>query len=189
MSRKAFRHLNGARFAKSLLLQRGAERKNTSLPVSHRDGPDHGPKHQPWRRLILLRGCGPAKPPATDQAAVDADRVRPVDRHLLVRRRIGAQSVGQRHHCGVEGAARGAQCFVRFEHNRKLREVKAADIDQRTGAARYRDLNRVGEGVTAFAQPHQGKRRRQIDPFREMRVGAWGRRQMTLQLPFRFYWE
>jgi hypothetical protein len=45
------------------------------------------------------------------------------------------------------------------------------------------------EGIAALTQPHQGKRRRQIDGFRNERVRGWGRRQMTLQLSFLPYWE
>ena len=119
-----------------------------------------------------------------DQTAIDADCIRPVDRHRLVRRRIGAQGVGQRHHPGMKSATRGAQWFVGFEHNCKLREIKPTDIDERTGAAPCGDLNRMGEGIANFPQPHQSKRRRQLDGFRCEPVRARGGRQMMLQLPF-----
>ncbi len=175
MPRKTFRYLNRSRVAKTFLLECRGERKNAQRRVSHRDGSDHSTEYQPWRRLVFFRRWRPAEPPAADEAAVDADRVGPIDRYLLVRRRIGAQGVGQRHHPGIEGAARGVQWLVGFEHHRKFREIEPPDIDQGTCAARFGDIERVGEGVTAFAQPHQRERRRQIDGFRCERVRAWGR--------------
>jgi hypothetical protein len=48
----------------------------------------------------------------------------------------------------------------------------------------FGDTERVGKRVTTFAQPHQGKRRRQVDGFRYERPSAYGRRQAVLQLPF-----
>ena len=44
-------------------------------------------------------------------------------------------------------------------------------------------------GITAFAQPHQGKWRRQIGGFQCEGARAWGLRQMALQLSFLLYWE
>ena len=65
--------------------------------------------------------------------------------------------------------------FIEIPWHRKLREIKPSDIDQRTGAPLCGDLERVGEGVTALAQPHQGKRRRQFDGFRYEGTRAHGR--------------
>ena len=84
MPGKAFRHLNRARLAKTLLVQRGGKRMNAGFLLGHPcDGSDHGAKYQPARRLILFRGRRPAEPPATNKPAIDPDRIRPIDRYLL----------------------------------------------------------------------------------------------------------
>src|SRR5260221_4614327 len=144
MPRKAFRHLNGARIAKTLLLECRGERMNAQLRVGHRDGPDHSTEYQPWRRLVFFDGWGPAEPPAADQTAVDADRVGPIDCHRLVRRRVGAQGVGQRHHPRVDGTARGAQWLFCLEHNHELSQVRTPDINTTTRPALSSDTHLAG---------------------------------------------
>src|SRR5260221_12008413 len=102
MPRKAFRHLNGARIAKTLLLECRGERMNAQLRVGHRDGRDHSTEYQPWRRLVFFDGWRTAEPPAADQTTFDADRGGPIACHRLARRRVAAHGVGQRPHRRVE---------------------------------------------------------------------------------------
>src|SRR5260370_18040654 len=132
MPRKAFRHLNGARIAKTLLLECRGERMNAQFRVGHRDGPDHSTEYQPWRRLVFFDGWRPAEPPAADQTAVDADRVGPINCHRLVRRRIGAQAVSQPRHPPVEGTARGAQWLFCLPPNAHPRAFKPPNSDHIT---------------------------------------------------------
>ena len=70
---------------------------------------------------------GQAELPAADQPAVDADRVRPVERDRLLGRRMRRERVGERRHAGVERAPRAAQRLVRLEHDGEFGEVEAAD--------------------------------------------------------------
>ncbi len=97
----------------------------------------------------------PGEPPAADQPAIDADRIRPVDLDRLFRRRMGEQRVDQRHHAGVKRAPRGAQRLVRLQHDGELGEIEAPDIDQRSGALLGRDLDRMRERIADLAQGHQ----------------------------------
>src|SRR3974377_120511 len=70
----AFRPLNRPCFSKTLLIQCVSERVHTGFLVGHRNCPNHGAEHQPARKLILLRRCGPPTPPATTNAATAPHR-------------------------------------------------------------------------------------------------------------------
>jgi len=177
-------HLDSARLTKALLVQCGSERMNPGFLVGHCDRSDHGSEHEPARRLVLFRGLRPAESAAAHKPVVDPDRIRPIDRNLLVRRRVGAQRFGQRHHPRIESPTRRAQGLTGLENDSELGKVEPPDIGQRTGAARFGDIDGVGEGVAAFAQPHQSERRRQIDWFHNGQVGTGGRRHPVLQLSF-----
>ena len=82
-------------------------------------------------------------------------RVRPVDHDRTFRRRVGEQCVDQRHHAEIERAPRRAQRLVRFQHHGEFGEIKATDIDQRTGALPGRDRYRMGERISHFSQAHR----------------------------------
>ena len=88
MAREALDQRAGAEIVEAFLLERGRQRMQARLALAHRHGADHGAEHQPVRRLVLARALRPGEPPAADQPAVDADRVRPVERDRLFRRRM-----------------------------------------------------------------------------------------------------
>jgi len=181
---KTLGHLHGACFAEPLLVQRGREHLNAGPPIGHCDCPDHGAKHQPGGRLILARRRWPPHPPPADQPAVDLDGAGPADRNRLVGRRIGAKSVGERDHAGVEGAPRGAQELAWLEHHGEFGEIEPPDAHQRAGPALGCNAASVGKGVSALPQPDQREGRRQLDRFHQGNVAGWGRPQGRPPLSF-----
>ena len=143
------------RSVKPSCFERRRQRIEARLGIAHRDGADHRAEHQPGRRLILARTLRPGDAAAADQAAVDADRIRPLDLDHPFRRRIAQQRVGQRDHAQIERAPRGAQRLVGLQHDGELGEIEAAHIGESSGALLGRDLDRMREGIADLAQGHQ----------------------------------
>jgi hypothetical protein len=182
--RKALGYLHGPCSAEPLLVQRRRERMNTGPRIGHRDGPDDGAEYEPRGRLVLFRRRRPSHPPAADQPAVNPDRVWPVDRDDLVWRRIGAKSIRERDHAGIERAPRCAQGLVRLEHHGKFCKIEPSDINQRTGAAFGCNAASVGKGISALAQPDEREWWRQMNRFHQGIVAGLGRPQAVLHFPF-----
>ena len=79
MPREGFHQALGAGFIEAFVLERGAQRMQTGIDPGHRHETDHRAEHQPFRRLVFVRAFRPGQTPAADQAAIDADRIRPFD--------------------------------------------------------------------------------------------------------------
>jgi hypothetical protein len=115
----------------------------------------------------------PPEAPAADEPAIDTHGVGPVEGQGTLRRRVDRERVAERDKPGIEGTPRGPQRLLRLQHDRKFREIEAADMNQRAGAFLRGHARRMGKGITHFAQGHQPKRRRQIE--RGLRRGAQAR--------------
>src|SRR3546814_4922657 len=70
----------------------------------NRESANHAGEDQPWRYFVLGGFIRPAKPTATDQNAVDAYGVGPIESDRPLRRRMEGKRVGQRVHADIEGA-------------------------------------------------------------------------------------
>jgi hypothetical protein len=55
------------------------------------------------------------------------------------------------------------QGLAGFKDDCELGKIEPSHIGQRTCPDLLGDIHGVGEGVTTFAQPHQGEWRRQVD--------------------------
>ena len=121
-----------------------------------------GAEHQPIRRLGFRCIGRPGQPAAADQAAIDMDGVGPAEGDRPLRRGVHQQRVAQRHHAGVEGAARARQRLLRLEHDGEFRQIEAPDVHQRARALLGRNGLGVREGVAHLPQRHQAEGRRQI---------------------------
>jgi hypothetical protein len=86
-----------------------------------------------------------------DEAAVDLDRVGPVEDDRPFWRRMHCQRVGERGRAGIDRAPRLPERLVGLQHHRELGQVEAADMDERAGALLGRDPGRVRHGVADLA--------------------------------------
>ena len=109
------------------------------------------------RRPAIASRTPPTSPPSTRIASGQSKRDR------LLRRRMHRQRIGERGRAGIDGAPRLPQRLVRLQHHGELREVEAADMDQRAGALLGCDRGRMRHGVADLAQRHEAERRRQVE--------------------------
>ena len=125
-----------------------------------------------------LAPSGQASCAAADQPAIDLDRVRPVERDRLFRRRGGRERIGERDACrhrrrgARDAAARPAPAPPRIRRDRSgptNTSVPAPSV----GGNRFR----MCEGVAHFAQRHEAEDRRQIERGRIRRARLLSRFQ------------
>ena len=155
----------GRRVVEAFLLERRRQRTQARLALAHRRRCGScAPNTSQAGGSSSRASCRPAEPPAADQPAIDADRVRPVDRRSASPAAHAPQRVGQRRHAGIE--ARAARCAA-------ARPAPAPRRTRRGRSARHRPAcrrpprraisMRMREGVADLAQRHQRERRRQVE--------------------------
>src|SRR5713226_6061523 len=76
------------------------------LDMGHIRGAQHEAEHQPCRNLVLGAIRRPAEPRAAKQAAVEQNRIRPVETHFPLGRAMGGNRVCRRIHPGEKRPAR-----------------------------------------------------------------------------------
>ncbi len=172
MARKAFDQAAGIKIIEAFLIERGSKRPQPRLAFIHRHQADHGAEDEPFRRLILIRRSRPGEANAADEPAVDQDRIGPIEADRLLGRGMRRERIAERAKPDIEGAPRQSQRFLGLEHDCKLGEIEAADMNQRAGALLRRDRARMREGIARLAQGHQAERRRQIEAAPKWRADA-----------------
>jgi hypothetical protein len=167
MACKALHQAAGTEPVEALVFERGRERREPRLIFSQRDRSDHRAEHQPGRGLVLVGAGGPLQPHAAHQPAVDPDRIRPVERDRLFRRRMHRQRVREGGGTGIDGAPCLPERLVRLQHHGELREVETADMNQRAGTFLGRNRGRMRHRVADLAQGHEAEQRRQVEGRRD----------------------
>src|SRR5216110_737681 len=107
MAGEAFHELSRTKIVEAFVLERCRERAQTRLFLTHREGADHGAKYQPSRRFVLVGVPRPGEPRAADEPAIDAHRIRPVERDGQLGRSMHREVIAERGHTGVKATPRG----------------------------------------------------------------------------------
>jgi len=84
---EAFNQPIRAEIPEPFIFQGGCERTHPGPVASHRHHADHGAEYEPGRRRIVIGAIRPCEASAADQAAVEADCIRPFDGDRCSRRR------------------------------------------------------------------------------------------------------
>ena len=159
---KALDQAAGASVVETFLTEGGRQRTQTGIARRHGHHADGGAEHEPVRRLSISCIRWPGHTTATDQAAIDTNRIGPVDGYRPFGRSIDQQRVTQGDHAGVEGPSRTRQRFLGLEHDCKFGQIEAADMHQRPGALFGGNSLGMLERVTHFPQRHQAEGRREV---------------------------
>ena len=94
-------------------------------PFAHGDGADHGAENEPGGGSLFVGVRRPGKPRAANQAAIDADRIRPVEDDRLLRRRMRGQRVAKRGQARHRGRAARCAAALRAPARRRIRRDRS----------------------------------------------------------------
>ncbi len=114
----------------------------------------------------LALGCAvwPGEPGASNDAAVQQDRIRPGEGDGLFRWAMAGQRVSGGVHDGKNCPTSSAQRLFGLEHDCDFKSVETANPDQCSSTSLARDRLGVNKGIAMLAQNHRAVARGQVQP-------------------------